>query len=235
MVLSRSRFKQDFEQIQREIESMYHAYIEEQITYPSIDTLSLHFTYLFLASIGCSQEVRQIYSVSQCLIQLGLDSHDQVEIVMEHDERSVTEQQLSVLSGDLFSGYYYLFLAEKNEIELIGKWANAIQEINIQKTDLHRKREKLSPVDYEIELNKLKKHLTKSVFTWFNASAYWHELFQIAIELETIQHQAQAQSDWKELVTKYQEVLNQYPEEWLKEELSLWLGEVCRTDLVLGG
>lgn len=229
MVLSRSQFKQDFGQIKKEVKiNTYNTYVQKHITYPAIDALSLHFTYLFLTSLECSREVRQMYCVSQSLIQLGLDCHDEVSTRPTNSEVQMKKKQLTVLSGDLFSGYYYFYLSQKNQLQLIKQWSKVIQEMNINKTDLHMKRNQLS-AELDKERNELKKCLTSAVFSWFQASPFWYDTFSVASELRAISINHKDLAPLEALVSSYQNKLYQCKEEWLRDELKLWLDEIQQT------
>lgn len=236
MILSRSQFKREFEEIYKDLESMYHTYLQQEITYPAIDTLSLHFSYMFLSSLGYSKEKRHTYAVSQVLIQLGLDSHDQISVKeLSGQERVAKDEQLTILSGDLFSGYYYHYLARKNEIELIRKWAEVIEEINIQKMELHQKRDQLSSAEINRWVNRIKQQLTLAVFNWFGAPSFWPEIYSLMYQLKAAEQQGLQDGSLREGAGLLQEKLAELPFAWIKDELSLWLGGVPEANIVLGG
>jgi len=118
---------------------LYDSYIHKHIRYPVIDEEKWNLL-LFLVEQHKSLTPlqREKYIISTMLVQIALDTHDFVPIKQHADiESEMIEKQLQVLSGDYYSGLYYLLLAEAGEIQFIQILANAIREINELKVTLY--------------------------------------------------------------------------------------------------
>ncbi|MFD1065251.1 heptaprenyl diphosphate synthase component 1 [Oceanobacillus locisalsi] len=118
---------------------LYDSYIHKHIRYPVIDEEKWKLL-LFLVEQHQSLTPlqREKYIISTMLVQIALDTHDFVPIKQKADtENEMVKKQLQVLSGDYYSGLYYLLLSEAGEIAFIRTLANAIREINEWKVTLY--------------------------------------------------------------------------------------------------
>ncbi|WP_152654621.1 heptaprenyl diphosphate synthase component 1 [Oceanobacillus sp. CFH 90083] len=118
---------------------LHDSYIHKHLSYPVIDEEKWNLL-LFLVEQhkSLSPLQREKYIISTMLVQIALDTHDFVPIKQNADtESEMIEKQLQVLSGDYYSGLYYLLLAEAGEIQFIQILANAIREINELKVTLY--------------------------------------------------------------------------------------------------
>ncbi|OXM16648.1 heptaprenyl diphosphate synthase component 1 [Paenibacillus herberti] len=106
---------------------------------------------------GPAAEHREVQSLAVSLVQLGLDTHDEVDIEAgERGMMQMRQRQLRVLAGDYFSGRFYQLLAGAGQIEMIQRLSRAICEANLFKTDLYQriKRGQLPSEDYlELQSN----------------------------------------------------------------------------------
>ena len=85
-----------------------------------------------------SNDVHQLYSLVTSLVQMGLDTHDMVEV--EYDPSNLKQSrsnQLKVLAGDYFSSRFYQLLAEQGQISMIQCLSAAICEVNRLKMDFY--------------------------------------------------------------------------------------------------
>jgi heptaprenyl diphosphate synthase len=235
MVLLHSQFNQDLHHIVEQIKkSSYHSYVQKHITYPTIDFFQLHFTYLFLNSRGCSKETIEHYCVSQVFIQLALDTHDAVELQPIHEESLVKKRQLTVLSGDFFSSYYYLYLAQNNQVELIQKWSVVIKEVNEWKVDLHHQWEHFSKEEIFEHTCRIKRRLTEAVLSWFDAPIVWHDIYSLFTELRLGMDQWQTSKErFDYVIRELERKLNESKDEVLMAECKLWLDHMNRDYLVI--
>lgn len=72
------------------------------------------------------------------LVQLGLDTHDTIDIEDKHkEEREMRSRQLKVLAGDYFSSVFYQLLAHSGQITLVNSMSAAICEVNRLKVRLY--------------------------------------------------------------------------------------------------
>jgi heptaprenyl diphosphate synthase len=129
------------EQLQKRIEAVKER-IEQAITHPylcrymnprMIDEDRIAFSLSMLDAANIDRNIAEDYVFTMMLIQIALDTHDEVD---EHEAMHL--RQLTVLAGDLYSGLYYQFLANNHGMALIRLFAEAIKEINVQKIRLQR-------------------------------------------------------------------------------------------------
>lgn len=121
--------QQQIEQVRTRIQrAIAHSYVDRYIQPRMIDEDRISFALSMLRSARVEENIALDYVFAMMLIQLALDTHDEV------DEQQISQQkQLTVLAGDLYSGLYYDFLARRHDISLIRRFAEAIKEINIKK------------------------------------------------------------------------------------------------------
>jgi heptaprenyl diphosphate synthase len=234
MVLLQSQFKQELQRMVTQVtERSYNSYVQKYVTYPVIDFFQLHFTYVFLHSMGYTEELIEHYCISQMFIQLGLDTHDLVGLEPLEEESHMKQRQLSVLSGDHFSSYYYLYLAQHNQIELIQKWADVIKEINEWKVDLHNRREQINEEETFLETCRIKRKLSEAVLSWFNASEEWYRLNALFTELRLKMEKWPTKQELADDLThQILSILRDSKNEILVAECKLWLDHINRKHLV---
>lgn len=112
-----------------------HSYIEKYIQKPFIDNDKVLILNYLYNDLQMSLQKKQQYIATVILVQIALDTHELVP-VNELDEMSQTEKQLFVLAGDYYSGLYYLFLSELEDVEMVRVLATAIKNINEHKMKL---------------------------------------------------------------------------------------------------
>ncbi|WP_382361350.1 heptaprenyl diphosphate synthase component 1 [Lentibacillus kimchii] len=120
-------------------DKMHHDYIEQYVKTPSPDESKLCVMSSILKQSAVSEERKQHYIVTAMLIQIALDTHDQVTDTDESVscDKSEKTKQLSVLAGDYYSGLYYLILSEAEETGMTRALATSITEINELKMQLY--------------------------------------------------------------------------------------------------
>lgn len=235
MVLRQSQYKEELLDIIKQTnDTLEHKFVQAYVTYPEIDFLQLHFTFLFLKSKGYSKEIIQYHCISQLFIQLGLDIHDQVGTDPLQQDQLVKGRQLTVLSGDYFSSYYYFYLSQKNQIHLIHKWAEVIREINEMKMDLHEQRFKLSDYIQLQKTCKLQRKLTESVFSWYDAPVWWFDKLLLLTELRMEFNQTQINKERLESISHQLTLqLGQSDDELLISECNLWVEALTKKELLI--
>jgi heptaprenyl diphosphate synthase len=235
MILLHSHYQSDLERmIELVKERTYNSYVDKYVTYPSIDLFSLHFTYLFLVVKGCPDELRDTICMSQMLIQLGLDSHEEVGNNSIIEDEQMKSRQLMILSGDYFSAHYYLLLTERNEFDLIGKWADAIIEMNESKTDLHHSRLSLSLEKLEELSLEIKGKLTTAVMNWYQGSELWMDIYQsLAYLINIKENEVGYRGDFKQRIKEVEEKLTQIDSKLVRSELTLWFQYIQEDQLVI--
>jgi heptaprenyl diphosphate synthase len=235
MVLRQSQYREELLDIIEKVNvSLEHSYVKAYVTYPKIDLLQLHFSFLFLKSKGFSIESIQDHCIPQLFIQLGLDIHDQVGIDPLEQEHLIKKRQLTVLSGDFFSSYYYLYLSQRNQVSLIHKWAKVIKEINEMKVDLHQHHSKL-PFEQQLrKKSEFQSKLTNAVLSWYDAPIWWFETFTLLTELRMGMNQVQMKDERLESISQQlTQLLNKSENELLISECNLWLESLTQKQLVI--
>ena len=161
------------------LEKLSHPYLLEHVEAPFIDDDRL----LLLTSLMEQQEVNQEkaknYTVTTMLLQIALDTHEQVHNSQPGEEdKSHKRRQLTVLAGIYFSGLYYKLLADMDDIKMIKLLASGVKEVNEQKILLYQKEaeaiDKLMESVKLIEsalLGKVADHLDAS--EWFEFASNW--------------------------------------------------------------
>nr|WP_285890671.1 heptaprenyl diphosphate synthase component 1 [Mesobacillus subterraneus] len=161
------------------LEKLSHPYLLEHVESPFIDDDRL----LLLTSLMEQQEVNQEkaknYTVTTMLLQIALDTHEQVHNSQPGEEdESHKRRQLTVLAGIYFSGLYYKLLADMDDIEMIKLLASGVKEVNEHKILLYQKEaeaiDKLMESVKLIEsalLGKVADHLDAS--EWFEFASNW--------------------------------------------------------------
>ncbi|WP_051331170.1 heptaprenyl diphosphate synthase component 1 [Aneurinibacillus terranovensis] len=114
---------------------------------PAISPLRVCLLYFFLHQCGLAKDTIQRYIVTTMLIQLGLDTHDNVSVEKETTLSGIRSRQLTVLAGDYFSSLYYFLLAEMEDVSVIRSLADSIERINERKISLYQSRD-LKAEDY---------------------------------------------------------------------------------------
>jgi len=224
MNLLQSEYYQDLQELIHEVKlRTYNEYAQEFVTYPSFDILQLHFSFLFLTSMKCSEDLKKSICMSQLMIQMGLDSHELTDNRELHEEREIKSRQLTVLSGDYFSSHYYLLLAEKNKIELINKWAHVIKEINEMKADYHVNSEEHSTADRLEAQLKIKGKLGQAVLDWYNANSNWQTLYEKFTYLFHFSETALAKNNLDSVLSELEDSLVGLGDISVEQELRLWV------------
>jgi heptaprenyl diphosphate synthase len=119
---------------------VHHPYLFQHISARHIDEDRILLSLAMLEDACLSSEEIQNHIVPMMLVQIALDTHDEVtNSSPDKLNDQLKERQLTVLAGDLYSGLYYNYLAKTNHIQVIRVFAEAIKEINEHKIRLYQK------------------------------------------------------------------------------------------------
>ncbi|WP_017755587.1 heptaprenyl diphosphate synthase component 1 [Calidifontibacillus oryziterrae] len=131
----------EIKQIKADIDGrVKHPYLMKFINVPIIDEQKLILLYVILKQSNLCPEKLKQYILSTMLVQVALDTHEQVTIQhLEDDDERMKNRQLMVLAGDYYSGLYYYLLSLIDDIPMIRVLSNAIKEINEHKIALYQK------------------------------------------------------------------------------------------------
>lgn len=111
-----------------------HDMIQAHTKLPAMANDRVALLYAFLKRNPANHQVSESAAVVTSLVQLGLDTHDMVEIANDHgDDRNMRSRQLKVLAGDYFSSRFYNILAQTGQVAAIQSLSRAVCEVNRMK------------------------------------------------------------------------------------------------------
>jgi len=112
---------------------LQHPYVEKFVQKPFVDTDKLELLEYMYNQIQLPITIKHQHILTIMLVQIALDTHEQIPNENQDSLMNETEKQLSVLAGDYYSGLYYLLLSELEEVSMIQVLASAIRKINEHK------------------------------------------------------------------------------------------------------
>lgn len=135
--------RQKLSQIKGQIEQkVFLPYLLDFIQTPNIDEDKLLVFISILEELELSEDQLNNYALTAMLIQIALDTHEQVsnnQIDNEKETHELTARQLTVLAGDYYSGLYYKILADSENIAMIKVLAHGIKEVNEHKIFVYQR------------------------------------------------------------------------------------------------
>jgi heptaprenyl diphosphate synthase len=129
-----------------EIAKRYTDYdmIQTHTELPDFPDFRTRLLFAFLNESPLKSSSSELFALVTSLVQMGLDTHDQVSISNDvKEKKAARSRQLKVLAGDYFSSRFYHLLAEAGQIELVKQLSNAICEVNRLKMNLYMKMKQL--------------------------------------------------------------------------------------------
>jgi heptaprenyl diphosphate synthase len=123
------------------IQKISLSYLQQFIQNPNIDEDKLLLLISMLDHHGLSKLEMEDFVVTPMLVQIALDTHEQVSnsTIKIESETSLKLRQLTVLGGIYYSSLYYKILADTNNIAMIRVLADGIKDINENKILLYQK------------------------------------------------------------------------------------------------
>lgn len=158
---------------------------------PDFPEYRTRLLYAFLAHEGANQHSSELFSLVASLLQLGMDTHDQVPVSNSIKEKTAArKRQLQVLAGDYFSALYYQLLSDTEHIELIRLLSASICEINRLKMSFYTrmKNGQMPEKDYIGYKIRMKKQLFL-VFTEVLGDSHqqvWPEILELMTRCEVL-------------------------------------------------
>lgn len=126
--------RQKYNRIKKKVEeNVFDSYLLKYIERPIIDEDKLLILVSMLDQLNLADHVIENKVLSTMLIQIALDTHEYITI-SSRDEKS---RQLIVLAGDYYSGLYYKFLANSEDILMIKVLSEGVKEVNEQKISVY--------------------------------------------------------------------------------------------------
>jgi heptaprenyl diphosphate synthase len=134
-VISLEDIRQKFTDIRAQVEKrVLDSYLLKYIETPIIDEDKLLILISIMDRLELSFKEIQNFTLSAMLIQIALDTHEHIS----HSSKEEKSRQLTVLAGDYFSGLYYKFLAESEDIAMIKALSHGIKEVNEHKVAIYQ-------------------------------------------------------------------------------------------------
>ncbi|WP_127530757.1 heptaprenyl diphosphate synthase component 1 [Paenibacillus kobensis] len=168
-----------------------HDMIQQHTGLPAFPELRIRLLTACLDGSGRPEPIRDLYASVVALIQIGLDTHDQIDTdASPPSERHMRSRQLNVLGGDYFSSRFYHLLSQAGEIDMIRQLSEAVCEVNRMKMDLYsRMLEKRLNADEYIEYRaSIKAELFRGFASYLDESTsrLWGELLTGVTRCETL-------------------------------------------------
>ena len=142
-------------QLNSEIEKIiYHSFVLKYIDQPNINDDMIAVMVKILHDAKVDQRIMPYYIISVMLMQIALDTHENVSNTEEGETPiQLRQRQLSILAGDYYSSMYYHILAKTKDIEFINRISKGVQEVNEAKVSLY--------MDKDTDPNIIIKHLCR--------------------------------------------------------------------------
>lgn len=131
----------DINELRQVIEAKaFHPFLQKYIEKPLIDEDKVLLLWGLFNEVEISRDERNHYMLSTMLVQMALDTHEQVSTTKVELEclGVLKSQQLTVLAGDYYSGLYYQVLAEVGNVDMIYALSNAVKKMNDHKILLYQ-------------------------------------------------------------------------------------------------
>lgn len=110
-------------------------YLLKNIDVPIIDEDKLLILVSIMSYLELPCRKLETFTLSTMLIQTALDTHEHISRTSENEK----SRQLTVLAGDYYSGLYYKFLADAEEILMIKTLSTGVKEVNEHKISVYHK------------------------------------------------------------------------------------------------
>jgi heptaprenyl diphosphate synthase len=121
-------------------ERLLHPYLFQYIDTPVLDEDKLLLLISILDQCKISDKQLENYSMTTMLLQVALDTHEQVTNTKTNaNDEMLKQRQLTVLAGVYYSGLYYKLLAECSDVHAIRMLAQGIKTINDKKIIVYQK------------------------------------------------------------------------------------------------
>ncbi|PLR82781.1 heptaprenyl diphosphate synthase [Bacillus canaveralius] len=153
-----------------------HPYLLKHVEAPDIDEDKLILLLSLLNQLDLSKAEIDRYALTITLIQIALDTHEHVtnSKALKDSSQNMQRRQLTVLAGDYYSGLYYKFLAEIDNISMIRTLAEGIKNINEHKITVYQR--DTDGVDKLMNsIRKIESSLFEKISEYFHAGA-WNEV-----------------------------------------------------------
>ncbi|CAH1221181.1 hypothetical protein PAECIP111893_04675 [Paenibacillus plantiphilus] len=176
-----------------EIAKKYVEYdmIQTYTELPAFPDSRIRLLFAFLAHQRMPQSTIELFSLVASLVQLGMDTHDLVDLESGHvSEREMRSRQLKVLAGDYFSSRFYQLLSQAGQVDMIRRLSQGVCEVNRLKMNLYIRMGQLnlSAEDYVHQCTQLRTELFHAFSGILDDGVVrlWSDLLEIVGRCEVI-------------------------------------------------
>ncbi|MFD1738557.1 heptaprenyl diphosphate synthase component 1 [Bacillus salitolerans] len=184
---------------------IHHSYLAQFIDAPFIDEDKLFLTVALCNEAGLPNEKVESYCLTSMLIQVGLDTHEEVSTSNHLPDHKQKNQQLKILAGVYYSGLYYNLLSKIGDVEMINVLAQSIKVINEHKIEIYQGKDQ-SKAFFLNCLRKIEGELLRNMAQSFQLD-YWEELLPEILLLKRLNGEKENSRKQKYSVI-YQHLLN---------------------------
>ena len=133
--MERQIIQQHIENYRAEVErAIYEPIVQRDVGLVSVDATKAFFLLLPMLNGERWTEHVNTAAIAVGAVHAGFDAHDAIDLF----DATSTQQQLTVLSGDHFSGIHYRLLASLPEFGFIRSLSQSIGRVNEMKTTVHK-------------------------------------------------------------------------------------------------
>ncbi|MFD2672891.1 heptaprenyl diphosphate synthase component 1 [Marinicrinis sediminis] len=170
---------------------MKHDMIEQHTELPEFPHIRSQLLYTCLRHEVPERE--ELFTLAASLVQMGLDTHDMVELEQGKNMQEMRAKQLKVLAGDYFSSRFYQVLSSAGQIETVRQLSSAICEVNRLKINFYQKLKQLTLTaeDYLNHSVQIRSQLYLSFAGCFSSKLRnsWQDIVTGLSRLELLQHE----------------------------------------------
>lgn len=138
MFTDNEMLRKDIDFIKNQVyEKLKNNYLLKYTNIPTIDDDKVLLLYMMYKEKRIAKISFEDYIITIMLVQIALDTHEQISIHELKDDFSRKNRELTVLAGDYYSSLYYQILSELQDILMVRTLAQGIQEINENKMQFY--------------------------------------------------------------------------------------------------
>jgi heptaprenyl diphosphate synthase len=168
-------------------QKVLHPYLMKFIKTPYIDEDKLLLLIAIMDQLELSDKQKKNYALATMLVQIALDTHEQITNEKINGIPELTSRQLTVLAGDYYSGLYYKLLADSEDIFMINVLAGGIKEVNEHKISVFQQEfEGIEKLMASIKV--IESSLITKIIDYFQVNV-WYEIVSNLLLVKRLLHE----------------------------------------------